>query len=69
MFIYGLSMADRVGATGKAGDMITLVQILIVTFFVAFAVLYALDTKGVDILDNFIRMLGKTQSARMKAAG
>lgn len=43
-----------VGATGKAGDMITLVQVLIVTFFVAFAVLYALDMKGVDLLENFV---------------
>lgn len=42
-----------VGATGKTGDMITLVQILIVTFFVAFAVLYALDLKDVHVLDNF----------------
>lgn len=42
-----------VGATGKASDMITLIQIMIVTFFIAFAVLYALDVKGVDILDSF----------------
>ncbi|MEW5747826.1 MAG: amino acid permease [Candidatus Thermoplasmatota archaeon] len=42
-----------VGATGKAGYSITLVQVLIVTFFVAFAVLYALDLKGVHVLENF----------------
>lgn len=46
-----------VGATGKAGDVITLVQILIVTFFVAFAVLYALDVSGVTILDRFDPLL------------
>lgn len=42
-----------VGATGRTGDIVTLVQILIVTFFVVFAVLYALDATGVHILDNF----------------
>jgi amino acid transporter len=42
-----------VGATGKAGYAITLVQVLIVTFFIAFAVLYALDLKGVYVLENF----------------
>ncbi len=46
-----------VGATGKAGYSITLVQILIVTFFVAFAILYALDLKGVDILENFVPII------------
>lgn len=52
LFFLGVNYAG-VGATGKAGDMITLVQILIVTFFVAFAVLYAMDMNGFDILDNF----------------
>jgi len=51
LFFLGVNYAG-VGATGKAGDMITLLQILIVTFFVAFAVLYALDAKGVQIMDN-----------------
>ena len=52
LFFLAVNYAG-VGATGKAGDVVTLIQILIVTFFVAFAVLYALDEKGVDILDNF----------------
>ncbi len=52
LFFLAVNYAG-VGATGKAGDIITLVQILIVTFFVAFAVLYALDAKGIDIMDNF----------------
>jgi len=42
-----------VGATGKAGDLITIVQILIVSFFVAFMVIYAFDMKGIHIMDNF----------------
>jgi amino acid transporter/nucleotide-binding universal stress UspA family protein len=42
-----------VGATGKAGDLITIVQILIVSFFVAFMVMYAFDIKGIHMMDNF----------------
>ena len=42
-----------VGATGKAGDLITIIQILIVSFFVAFMVMYAFDMKGIHMMDNF----------------
>jgi len=42
-----------VGATGKAGDLITIIQILIISFFVAFMVIYAFDMKGIHIMDNF----------------
>ncbi|HIJ17505.1 MAG TPA: amino acid permease [Thermoplasmata archaeon] len=52
LFFLGVNYAG-VGATGKAGTSITLIQILILTFFIAFAVLYALDAKGVQIMDNF----------------
>jgi len=46
-----------VGATGKAGDTVTVVQILIVAFFVSFAVLYALDQRGIDFLESFTDVL------------
>jgi amino acid transporter len=42
-----------VGATGKAGDAVTLIQILIIAFFISFMFIYALDTKGIHIVDNF----------------
>jgi amino acid transporter/nucleotide-binding universal stress UspA family protein len=42
-----------VGATGRTGDMITLIQIMIISFFVAFMVMYALDVKGIHMMDNF----------------
>ncbi|MGQ9587073.1 MAG: amino acid permease [Thermoplasmata archaeon] len=42
-----------VGAAGRAGTSVTLTQVLIIAFFVTFAVLYALDTKGIHIVDNF----------------
>jgi amino acid transporter/nucleotide-binding universal stress UspA family protein len=42
-----------VGATGKAGDTITLVQVLIIAFFVTFTLLYAFDRQGIDIIHNF----------------
>ena len=42
-----------VGATGKTGDTVTIVQVLIIAFFIAFAIIYALDTKGIHIADNF----------------
>ena len=42
-----------VGATGKTGDLITLIQILVVAFFVAFMVIYALDINGIHMMDNF----------------
>lgn len=51
-FFLGVNYAG-VGATGKTGDTITLIQILIIAFFVTFAVMYALDRQGVDVADNF----------------
>ncbi len=42
-----------VGATGRTGDLITLIQILILSFFVAFMVMYALDVKGIHMMDDF----------------
>ena len=42
-----------VGATGKTGDTVTFIQVLIIAFFIAFAVIYALDTKGIHITDPF----------------
>jgi len=42
-----------VGATGRTGDLITLVQILILSFFVAFMVMYAFDVNGIHMMDNF----------------
>jgi len=52
LFFLGVNYAG-VGATGKAGDTITLVQVLIIAFFVTFAIMYALDRQGIDIADNF----------------
>jgi len=52
LFFLGINYVG-VGATGKAGDTITLVQVLIIAFFVTFAVIYALDRQGIDIADNF----------------
>ncbi|MBN1676988.1 MAG: amino acid permease [Candidatus Thermoplasmatota archaeon] len=51
-FFLGINYAG-VGATGKTGDSITLVQVLILAFFVTFAVMYALDRQGIDIIHNF----------------
>ena len=52
-FFVGINFVG-VGATGKAGTAVTLIQILIITFFVAFGVMYALDSKGIDIGENFL---------------
>lgn len=46
-----------VGATGKAGDAVTIIQVLIVAFFVSFMFIYALDTKGIHIVDNFTSII------------
>ncbi|MCJ7607407.1 MAG: APC family permease, partial [Thermoplasmata archaeon] len=51
LFFIGVNYAG-VGATGKAGDIITLIQILVVSFFVAFAILYAFDLNGIHMVDN-----------------
>jgi len=41
-----------VGITGKTGTAVTLIQVLIIAFFVSFAVIFALDAKGIHVLDN-----------------
>lgn len=41
-----------VGVTGKTGTTVTLIQVLIIAFFVSFTVIFALDTKGIHVLDN-----------------
>jgi amino acid transporter/nucleotide-binding universal stress UspA family protein len=51
LFFVGVNYVG-VGATGKAGDIITLIQILVVAFFVAFAILYAFDLNGIHMIDN-----------------
>lgn len=52
MFFLAINYSG-VGATGKIGDTVTIIQVLIIAFFVAFAVLYALDTKGIHVMENF----------------
>lgn len=52
LFFVGVNYAG-VGATGKAGGSITIIQILIVSFFISFAVIYALDMRGIHFLDSF----------------
>lgn len=42
-----------VGAAGKTGDTVTMVQVMIVLFFAAFSLIYAMDTKGIRVLENF----------------
>jgi len=47
-----------VGATGKTGTSITMIQILIIVFFVAFAIIFALNVHGTNILtSNFVPLL------------
>ncbi len=40
-----------VGATGKTGTSMTMAQVLIIVFFVTFAVLYALDVTGLGLIE------------------
>jgi len=56
VFFVGVNYVG-VGATGKAGTSVTLIQILIIAFFVAFAVIYALDNRGIHMFDNFSPVL------------
>ncbi len=46
-----------VGATGKTGDAVTFIQVMIIAFFVSFGIIYALDTKGIDMLEPFDPMI------------
>jgi amino acid transporter/nucleotide-binding universal stress UspA family protein len=41
-----------VGVTGKTGSSITMMQILIIVFFVAFALIYALDVHGSGVISH-----------------
>ena len=61
LFFLGINYIG-VGATGRAGSTVTIVQIAILAFFVLFALVYALDTKGIHIVDNLEPLLpeGKT---------
>ncbi len=51
VFFLAINYAG-VGATGKTGTTVTLIQILIIAFFVSFAVIFALDTNGSHVFDN-----------------
>ena len=55
-FFLGINYSG-VSATGRAGTTVTLIQILIIAFFVTFSILFALDAKGVHVLDNFEPLL------------
>jgi len=56
IFFVGVNYLG-VGATGRAGTSVTLIQVLIIAFFVTFAVLYAFDTRGIDMFDNLSPVL------------
>lgn len=51
LFFLGINYLG-VGATGKTGTTVTLVQVSIIAFFVLLAIVYAMDTKGAHIADN-----------------
>jgi len=51
MFFLAINYAG-VGATGKAGTTVTAVQLAIIAFFVLFAVMFAVNAKGIHVLDN-----------------
>jgi len=55
-FFLGINYSG-VGATGRAGTTVTLIQILVIAFFVTFTVMFALNAKGVHVLDNFQPLL------------
>lgn len=44
-----------VGATGKTGSSITMIQILIIVFFVTFAVIYALNVHGSGVVSSNLK--------------
>lgn len=58
LFFVGVNYSG-VGATGKTGDAVTIIQILVIAFFVSFAILFALDTRGVHIADSFVQLFPK----------
>ncbi len=52
VFFLGVNYSG-VGATGKTGDAVTIIQILIIAFFISFAILFALDTQGISVTHRF----------------
>jgi len=56
VFFLGINYIG-VGATGKTGTSITLIQVLIIVFFVTFAILLAVHTKGTGAFDSFKPLL------------
>jgi amino acid transporter/nucleotide-binding universal stress UspA family protein len=52
LFFLGINYIG-VGATGKAGTTVTAVQIAILAFFVFFAVAFAFNTRGADVVQSF----------------
>ena len=62
-FFVGVNYVG-VGATGRAGTSVTVIQILIIAFFVTFAVIYALDSRGIHMFDNFSPILPEHKDYR-----
>jgi len=62
-FFVGVNYVG-VGATGRAGTSVTVIQILIIAFFVTFAVIYALDSRGIHMFDNFTPILPEHKDYR-----
>jgi amino acid transporter/nucleotide-binding universal stress UspA family protein len=56
LFFLGINYIG-VGATGKAGSTVTIIQLAIIAFFVLFALIFALNSKGIHIADNFTPLL------------
>ncbi len=52
-----------VGVTGKTGTSVTLIQIVVIVFFICFAVIFALDTKGAQVLNNLQPFLPQGKGA------
>lgn len=62
-FFVGVNYVG-VGATGRTGTSVTLIQILIIAFFVTFTVIYALDSRGIHMFDNFDPILPEDKGYR-----
>jgi len=60
LFFLGINYSG-VGATGKTGDTVTFIQVLIIAFFISFGIIYALDTKGIDIMESFEPIITEDQ--------
>jgi amino acid transporter/nucleotide-binding universal stress UspA family protein len=55
-FFLGINYIG-VGTTGKTGTSVTIIQVLIIVFFVAFSLISAFDTKGIHAFDNLEPLL------------